>query len=96
VAFAITCRGAGIDREHRHASRLQRDHDQVLVGLDSDRHRCRILAVLSEQRHQLAEPTDTSIDLAASENLPVAVHHSDIVLCLGPIDAARDRHSPPE
>jgi hypothetical protein len=55
MAFSVPGDRTRVDRDHRQPRGLHRDHDQVLVGLDRDWHRHRIIAVLPEQRHELTE-----------------------------------------
>ncbi len=81
-----------VDRKHCQAGCLQRHHDQVLVGLDRDRHRTRVVGVLGEQRHQLPEPGQACVNLASAQNLTALVQDGDVVMRLGPVDPARDLH----
>jgi hypothetical protein len=85
-----------VDRVDREPGRLQGDDQQVLVRLDRDRHRQRVIRSAGElglQRGQLAEAGYTRIDPAASQHPPLVVHDRDVVALLGPVDATGDRQA---
>ena len=83
------------DRVDRHSGSLKRHHDEVLVGLDRDRHQRRVLAVFGQQRHQLSQPGYAGVYLESAQNQAVGVHDRDVVVRLSPVDPAGDAHVPP-
>jgi hypothetical protein len=95
VALPVPGHRTRVDRVDGEPARPQRRDDQVLVGLDRDRNRHRVIAVLSQQRHQLPEPTHPGIDLEAAQDPAGLVHDRDVVVGLGPVDPAGDAHVPP-
>jgi hypothetical protein len=95
MTFPIPSHRPGIDRVHGEPSRHQRHHDQVLIGLDGDRHPSGLAAVFSDQRQQLGEPVEPGIDPLLGHRPAGVVDQGDVIMPLGPVDPARDSHRPP-
>jgi hypothetical protein len=90
VPLAVAGQRPRVDRVHDQPGALQRDDEQVLVGLDRDRDGLDVVGVLGQQPHQLHEPGGSGVDPQPAQDLPVLVHDGDIVVGLGPVDAAGD------
>jgi hypothetical protein len=74
---------------------LQRHDERVLVGLDRDRNRRRLVGVLGQQLQQLAVTARSSVDPLTGHDLTLLVGQGDVVMGLSLVDPAGDAHSPP-
>ncbi|GAB1692835.1 hypothetical protein KRM28CT15_46380 [Krasilnikovia sp. M28-CT-15] len=98
VSFPVTGNRPRVDREHGHPGSLQRHDQQVLVGLDRDRHRSELVGVvdvLGQQGHQAGESGRAGVDPGPSQHTAVGVEYRHVMMLLGPVDTAGDLHSRP-
>ncbi len=82
-----------VDRVDLAAGAAQAGGQQPARGLD--RHRDRVLgavAVLGQQAQQLGQPGRVVADPAAGQQRAVPVYQGDVVVVLGPVDAAEHIH----
>jgi hypothetical protein len=93
VPVPVAGDGHRVDRVDRAAGGAQAGGQQPAWCLDRHRHGVLArVAVPGEQVQQLREPGRVVADAAAGQQLPVPVHHGDVVVVFGPVDAAEHVH----
>jgi hypothetical protein len=92
-AFAIPGHGQRVDRVDRPTGRPQHRHQQPTRSLDRDRDRfLGAVARRGQDRGELPEAVQALLDPPLREELALAVNQRDVVMALGPVDAAVHRH----
>ena len=93
VPVPVAGHGHRVDGVDRAAGGAQACGQQPAGGLDGHRDRViRGVAVLGEQGQQLGQARCVVADAAAGQQLAVPVHQGDVVVVLGPVDAAVHLH----
>ena len=96
VAIAIPRHGQRVDREQLITRCQQRRREQSLRCLHRDRNRgFAALGLLGQQFQQLAKADRAVVDPALEHQDSVIVDHCNVVMALGPIDAAPHPHPMP-
>jgi hypothetical protein len=95
-AFAIASHRQRIDRVDRPAARAEHRDQQPARCLDRDGDRL-VSAVAGRGQHrgQLRDTVQALLDTPLAHQLALVVDERDVVMPLGPIDAAVDRHAIP-
>jgi hypothetical protein len=93
MPLEVTGQRLGVDGVDREAGGREGCDEQVLVGLDRDRGLLGVAAVLGDQLEQRREPRKVGGHPPADDDLAVLIDQSDVVVGLGPVDAARERCS---
>jgi hypothetical protein len=74
--------GGAQARDKQPARRLDRYRDRII----------RVVAMPGQQARQRRQPGRVIADPAAGQQLPIAIDQGDVVMILGPVDAAEDVH----
>lgn len=94
VSFPVAGDGHRVDRIDRPSGLPKRGNEQSARGFD--RHWDRVIVVvagISQHGHQLGEAVSGLGDAALGHQLAVGVDQGDVVIPVGPVDAAEHLHS---
>ena len=86
MAAAVAAHHLWIDRIHLVAGGQQRPHQQAPVGLNPDRHLCRVLGMGGHQGVQLAHAGQAVADPPGGQHGPILVQQAQVMVGLAPVD----------